>query len=251
MTEIDSPRGTQVIPPPWGYFATLGWCVLAYVVSSTLGFAALMVLSPGGAGNPGNLEELMKNAWFFSASTLAAAPFLIVILMAAARLAGWSPTDYLALHWPTRRQTAIALGALVIFLPLMDGISYLLGQPIVSQFQIDLYQSAEKSGTLLLLWLALVVAAPVGEEVAFRGFLFRGWTWAARDVMPAIVFIAAVFAILHIQYNWFGMLQVFAIGFVLTWFRWVGGSTLLTILMHAIVNAYSTLQTVVYLDWQP
>ena len=93
------------------------------------------------------------------------------------------------------------------------------------------------------------VAAPLGEEVAFRGFLFRGWVRSARDAMPAIAIIAGLFAILHFQYNWFGILQVFLIGLLLTWTRWRSGSTLLTMLMHVIANAYAMLQVIAYFRW--
>jgi membrane protease YdiL (CAAX protease family) len=248
---------TQANPPPethpqrtWGYFVTLGWAVIAYIVASTIGFSAMLVVSPERAAEVGNFEAMLKDGWFFSFSTLVTTPILVGILMVAARLAGWTATGYLALVWPKRRDTVIALVTLAVFLPVMDAVSYLLGQPVVTQFQIDIYVSAQKAGTLLLLWLALVVAAPIGEEVTFRGFLFRGWVRPATAAMPAIVVIAAFFAVLHIQYNWFGILQVFAIGFILTWFRWVSGSTLLTIFMHAIVNFYSTVQTVVVLNWQ-
>jgi membrane protease YdiL (CAAX protease family) len=247
MTPIDGPAQ----PPTWGYFSSFGWVAVAYIAASTIGFFAMAALWPERVSALSDLDALQKDAWAFSVSTLIATPLVVGILMAAARLLRWTATDYLALYGPGRRQVLIALVALAAFLPVMDSVTYLLGHPVVTPFQIELYQSAEKSGALLLLWLTLVVAAPVGEELAFRGFLFRGWVRPGRSAMPAIVIIAALFAVLHFQYNWFGILQVFAIGFVLTWFRWASGSTLLTIVMHAVINAYSTVQTVVYLGWQP
>ena len=38
----------------------------------------------------------------------------------------------------------------------------------------EAYISARIAGSLLLFFLAVVVVAPITEEIAFRGFLFRG-----------------------------------------------------------------------------
>jgi membrane protease YdiL (CAAX protease family) len=83
----------------------------------------------------------------------------------------------------------------------------------------------------------------------FRGFLFRGWVRTATSAVPGIVAVAAVFAIIHVQYNWFGILQVFILGLLFTWIRWRSGSMLLPMLMHAITNFYSMLQTVAVMRW--
>ena len=45
--------------------------------------------------------------------------------------------------------------------------------------------------------------------------------------MIGILIVTLLFTIIHIQYNWFGLLQVFMIGLLLTWTRWRSGSTLL------------------------
>ena len=69
----------------------------------------------------------------------------------------------------------------------LDGLAYLVGQPMIPPFEDELYKSAQSTGSLLLLWLVIVVAAPVGEEIMFRGFIFRGWAadaTAADDLHP-------------------------------------------------------------------
>src|SRR5262249_42665875 len=111
------------------------------------------------------------------------------------------------------------------------------------------YRSAKEQGGVLLLWLAFVVAAPGSEEIVFRGFLFRGWVRSQRTVWPAILAISALFAALHVQYDLFGIVQVFFVGVVLGFRRWWRGSTLLTILMHATINLGATLQSVIKVEW--
>ena len=114
---------------------------------------------------------------------------------------------------------------------------------------VDLYRGAQSAGSLPLLWLAIVVAAPIAEEIIFRGFIFRGWVRPTQRPMIGILVVSLLFAVIHIQYNWFGILQVFLIGLLLTWTRWRSGSALLTMVMHVIANFYAMLQVIIYIDW--
>ncbi len=54
---------------------------------------------------------------------------------------------------------------------------------------------------------------------------------------------AVMFAAVHVQYDFFVIVQVFVFGLLLGWFRWASGSTLLTMLMHALVNFEGMLET--------
>ena len=95
---------------------------------------------------------------------------------------------------------------------------------------------------------AMVVYAPVGEELMFRGFLYRGWARTPQAVLPAILAISTIWAGVHVQYDWFGMLQILIIGLILGWVRSRSGSTLLTMLLHGLVNAWATVETVVVVN---
>jgi membrane protease YdiL (CAAX protease family) len=86
--------------------------------------------------------------------------------------------------------------------------------------------------------------APAGEEIMFRGFLFRGLVTSERSGWPAIAIISILWAALHIQYDLFGGAQIFVVGLFLGWVRWRSGSILLTFLLHALFNLEGTLETV-------
>ena len=90
------------------------------------------------------------------------------------------------------------------------------------------------------MWSRAIIVAPAGEEIMFRGFLFRGWARSERSAWPAIVVISVLWAGLHVQYDWTGMLQIFVIGLFLGWVRWRSGSALLTFLLHALFNLEGT-----------
>jgi membrane protease YdiL (CAAX protease family) len=112
-------------------------------------------------------------------------------------------------------------------------------------FQIEVYRTAAASGLLPLFVLAAVVFGPSVEEMLFRGFLFRGWVRSKQSAAPAIVATALLWSLLHVQYDWFFILQVLAIGLVLGWLRWRSGSTALTLLLHALVNLAATVEAIV------
>jgi membrane protease YdiL (CAAX protease family) len=236
-------------PKPWGYFSTFSWAVLANVVGSAVAVVALYLCNPTRFPFDLAVGDSMKDATYVSATTLVANIVQVGLLILVIWLARWKAKDYLALNWPARQEVAIALVVFIALLPIMDGSAYLLGQPIIPSFIVDIYRNAQSTGTLPLLWLAIVVAAPVAEEIIFRGFIFRGWVRSARYAAPGIVIVAAVFAIIHIQYNWFGVLQVFLIGLTLTWVRWRSGSTLLPMVLHVIANFYAMMQAVVFIHW--
>ena len=94
-----------------------------------------------------------------------------------------------------------------------------------------------------------VVAAPIGEEFMFRGFLFRGWAGSPLGVTGTIVVTSAIWAAIHVQYDWFGIGQVFCLGLLFGWVRARSGSLLLTMMMHALCNIAATVETAVIIDW--
>jgi uncharacterized protein len=173
------------------------------------------------------------------------------VLVLVVRNARWPVADYLGLTMPSRGVTAVTVAWFLAFVLGFDVLTYLLNRDVVTPFQIDIYRSARESGSELLLWVTLVLVGPAGEEVMFRGFLLRGWAQSPRTVLPAIVATSALWSILHIQYDWFGILQIFIVGLLLGWVRWHTGSTALTFLLHALMNIWATIETVVQLDWSP
>jgi CAAX protease family protein len=245
MTEI-----SQETAPPravWGLWATLGWVVLALVSSQIIGSVVLILLRPDALA--AGMDALLKDGVVVALSNIPANVVQVIILALASRRPGWSFTEYLGLVWPASRDAAAALWILVMFLLGYDALTYVLGRDIVTPFQVDTYRSAQSAGMLPVFWFALVIAAPVAEEIMFRGFLFRGWVTSERMAIPAILIISALFAAIHIQYDWFGILQVFFIGLLLGIVRWRTGSTTLTILMHVLANLWATVETMIKVEW--
>jgi membrane protease YdiL (CAAX protease family) len=229
----------------WGYWATLGWAFLAFFASQFVALAALLLLRLSDIGS------LLSSPFDGATVTL----FIVIanpIMMAVIALAVWivrAPlTEYLALTWPSARYVGIGLIGLVALIAIGDALLYFGGYPLVTPFQVQSYTTAAAEGWAAALWLGAVIVAPAGEETVFRGFLFRGWARSDRAAWPAIVVISILWAALHVQYDWTGILQIFVVGLFLGWMRWRSGSTLLTFLLHALFNVEGTLETVVQLQ---
>jgi membrane protease YdiL (CAAX protease family) len=253
MTNGSEPLTAQspspTAPKIWGYFATFGWVLLAYLAATIVTMVVLYLWDPSTIPADLDFSALMKDARYISLSTIVTNVILVAFLIVVARMVPWTAKDYLAMTWPSRQEVSIALASLVILLPGLDALAYLVGQPIIPSFVVDVYQSAQSQGSMLLLWPAIVIAAPVAEEIIFRGFIFRGWVRPTQRPMLGILIVTLLFTIIHIQYNWFGLLQVFMIGLLLTWTRWRSGSTLLPMVMHVIANFYAMLQAYAYFRW--
>jgi membrane protease YdiL (CAAX protease family) len=243
----DISQETAAPRPVWGLWATLGWVILAFVLSSVAGLVVVLIWRPDAIMSGG--ADMLKDGPLISVTTIASAAVQVGMLAMAARLARWPAGDYLGLVRPAAGPALIAIAVLVVFLLGYDALTYLLGRDIVTPFQVDTYRTARDSGTLSLLWLTFVVVAPVAEEIMFRGFLFRGWVRSERSAIPVILVISLLFAAIHVQYDWFGMLQVFFIGLLLAIARWRSGSTLLTILMHMLANLWATVESMIKVEW--
>jgi membrane protease YdiL (CAAX protease family) len=230
-------------PPPWGVQATVAWLLLAFLISVLV---ATAVYAAWQTSNPVPQPETY-NGVLIALGALASVPVQVAVLAVAAQVRRWKPLDYLALNMPKRGEIILAVICIVILDLVSDGILYVAGRDLVPPFQVEAYQSAKDAGWLVAMTVAIVLVAPIGEEVAFRGFLYRGLARPGWEI-PAIGIIALAWALLHIQYDWLGMLQVFIIGLVLGWFRWASGSTSLTILMHVLVNAEAMLETVIKVE---
>jgi membrane protease YdiL (CAAX protease family) len=231
---------------PWGLTMTTVWIVGAVIGMMIATVIGILIWFPDAQMDS---PEFAKDARAFGLLSLVAAAAVVAVLMLAARLRGWSVTDYLGLTWPGGREVMIAFGVTTAFVVGFDVFTYLIGKDVVTPFQIELYKSAAASNSLLFMWAALILAAPIGEEITFRGFLYRGWAHTPRMVWPAIIIISALWAVIHTQYDWFGVFQIFLLGLVLGWVRWRSGSTLLTIALHAVINAWATVQTIIRLNY--
>lgn len=231
---------------PWGRFATFALAAIALLVGQ---FAALIALTYWYGLGIGHLPNFSGDGAAIAIIIAVSTPVEVALLFLFARRAATSAVEYLGLIWPRSSEVIFGVAAMVGLMIIGDALSWLLGRAFVTPFQINIYKTASAGGWLVWLWLAIVIATPIGEEIIFRGFLFRGWLKSPRDVWPVIFTTAFLWAIIHLQYDWYVIGQIFVFGLYLGWIRWATGSTILTILLHALINTEGMIETLAYLKW--
>jgi membrane protease YdiL (CAAX protease family) len=231
---------------PMGRGTTFVLAVFALLAGQ---LAALLALTWWYGQSIGRLPNFSGDGAAVTLIIVVSTPVEVVLLALFAGRASASAADYLGLIWPRRGEVVLGFAAMVALIIVGNVLSWLLGRSLVTPFQIDIYTTASASGWLLWLWFAIVVLTPIGEEILFRGFLFRGWLQSPRDAWSVIVVTSLLWALIHVQYDWYVISQIFVFGLLLGWMRWATGSTILTLLLHALINTEGMLETFVDLKW--
>ncbi|HEV2956085.1 MAG TPA: CPBP family intramembrane glutamic endopeptidase [Xanthobacteraceae bacterium] len=207
------------------------------------------------ARNPGvpiDVDKVAHDGYVVSIAAIVSMAVQCGVIVLAIRRARHPVDEYLGLvRRPHPREIVFCLASVAVLLVASDLLSWTIGQDLVPPFMVKVYEATRDAGApaVLLLLIAAVVAAPIGEEIMFRGFLFRGWAASPLGVAGTIVVTSAIWAGIHVQYDWYGVVQVFCLGLLFGWVRARSGSTLLTIMMHALCNIAATVETAVIVDW--
>ena len=237
-------------------WSTVGWAVLAFCAWLAAEALVLVVfLARWFARNPGvpiDVDKVAHDGYVVSIAAIASMAVQCAVVVLAIRRARQPVAEYLGLvRRPHPREIVFCLATVVALLVASDLLSWSIGHDLVPPFMVKVYDAARDAGVpaLLLLLVAVALAAPIGEEIMFRGFLFRGWAASPLGVTGTIVVTSAIWAAIHVQYDWYGVVQVFILGLVFGWVRARSGSILLTMMMHAVCNVAATVETAVIVDW--
>jgi membrane protease YdiL (CAAX protease family) len=232
-------------PPPWRwkFWGTIFWSIAlmaTFIVVATMWLFALATwIYPDpdiAADSFGALLQSHQGPALAGFAVAAACAFGVMAF--AIRLTGIGMRAYLGLIPPRARDLGAGLaGFVAIYLAFWLG-SYLYGHPPL-RYVANLYREARADGSLPLLLFGVVVAAPFGEELLIRGFLYGGWAASRLGPAGAIVLTSLVWTFLHTQYDWLILTELFCIGLLLGWIRRRGGSTTATMILHAVQNAWS------------
>ena len=238
-------------PRPWGLWTTLGWSLLGLLLELIVTLVLILIAGVL-AGLTGSaamssaefLMDLTMSGLFLSVSSVVMLPVGFAYLILITYLRGWRPVEYLALKRSTARQTVFWLAVTVAYMVTSDTVTILLGRDIVPPFMVDVCKTAV---FLPLLVLAVVLVAPLFEEVVFRGFMYRGIAASRLGPAGAILIATILWSLLHVQYDSYGMAHVLVGGVLLGLARYSTGSVVPPILMHMLNNAGGTAQALVEL----
>jgi uncharacterized protein len=238
----------DVAGPPvgrWPFLQTLGWSVVIIILSTLIqgvmfvAFAAADVFGRHHAPSlsPGYILQILtyeagRGAVIFStvivSDLLCVAAILLIVVLKRQTL-----QDYLSVY---RVRPVIlfkwigVVGGFAILTNLAAGFLHL---DFGGEGMARLYVATQP---VWLFWAAAVIAAPVFEEVMFRGFLFRGFQASFLGTSGAIGLTAVLWAALHIQYNLYGIVFIAVTGILFGLARARTGSLIVPLILHALLN---------------
>ncbi len=157
-----------------------------------------------------------------------------------------SVKNYIGFREPLKREWVKWLLILAAFLFLSDAVSLLLHQPIAPAFMVDAYKTASFLPALLF---AIIIVSPIFEEIFFRGFLFQGIRYSRLGPIGAIGMTSFFWAIIHLQYDAYGITTVFALGLLFGIARLKTDSIHLLMVMHSLTGLVATIETVLYVHF--
>ncbi len=244
QSAADTTQASDSMTRPWGLLPTLGLgaaVAVAFVTAQAMvAFVWAIALAFLHRGKlPHGWESsglLLATATCFSAPVA----FGFTWLFAHLRKAG-TAGRYLGFRRVSLASTVVWTLALLALVAASDFLTVHLGKPVVPEFMQHAYTTA---GFAPLLWLALLVAAPLAEETLFRGFLFVGILHSKLGPPGAVFITASIWALIHVQYDAYGVLTVFLAGLLLGFARLQTGSLYLTMFLHFLMNLIATIETI-------
>lgn len=158
------------------------------------------------------------------------------------RAKGGKITEFLAIKGFSWRDFLLTGILLLLLNALINGLGQWLGREPMA-FMDTLVATAEPFWVLVV---AMVVIAPIYEELMFRGFMWTGLASSRLGVWGASVITSGVFAMIHAQYGLVEWVEIFALAMLFSLARFRSGSLLLPIVLHIINNGLAMWQYLGY-----
>jgi membrane protease YdiL (CAAX protease family) len=225
----------------WGPWATagLGLAVIAVLfliqVLVVVVYSIITVSSHPGPTPPAEFLNILLahlGLLIALATCISAVICLGLIILFIRVRKGASIAEYLGLKRISGKKILIILAIMLGFMVAAEALGVWLGKPPHQEY-LDMYNTSVWPA---FLGIAIVIFAPAFEETLFRGFLFEGFRQSRIGPIGAIGLTALGWALLHIQYGFYDMGTMFALGIVLGIVRFKTDSLWSPLIMHAFNN---------------
>ena len=238
--------------PRWGLVGTLVWgtfIAVSFIVIQITAMGMYIGFNFGEVG-PSEFEQLMldiqKNGTVISLCTFSTTIICSVMVLLAIKLKkGSNIKDYIGSKSVEVKTAFNWFLGIIVFIIFADTLTVLLGRPIVPEFMTSVYTSIDN---VWILWLAIIVAAPIFEELFFRGFIFSGLSSSVMGPIGSILFTSLLWAFIHLQYDFYEISIIFFMGLILGTARWKTNSVLLPIGLHSFINFVAMIETMIYIS---
>ena len=249
MPNKSTAENNKVVIHPQPLFTCLGTLLLIigmvvfFFISQLIGIyiAGKLVLPTAKSATVGDIFFFGSNdGTVVSISIMIGCVLLVAISALVIRVRGGNLKQYLALRPFSLAVGMGMIGLLLIFMIGSQALTYMLDKSPLA-FVDPLYQSVS---SVWLLIFAMVIVAPIYEELIFRGIL---WSAIAeqfisppdteyRGAIIASLVTSLIFAVIHLQYGIYEISTIVVLALLFCYARIKSGSLILPILLHIINN---------------
>jgi len=248
-----SPSSDEIKARPWGFWATLGFSAIIFAFFSALQILVMVTfVSLAEVRHPEldlkvYADSLTSNGFCVAIMVIVTGVICTPLTLLFANLRkNISVKNYIGFREPLKREWVKWLLILAGFLFLSDAVSLLLHQPIAPPFMVDAYKTASSLPALLF---AIIIVSPIFEEIFIRGFLFQGIRYSRLGPMGAIGMTSFFWAIIHLQYDAYGIATIFALGLLFGIARLKTDSIHLLMVMHSLTSLVATMEAALYVHF--
>lgn len=249
MPNKSAAENNKVVIHPQPLFTRLGTLLLiigmvvVFFISQLIGIyiAGKLVLPTAKSATVGDIFFFGSNdGTVVSISIMIGCVLLVAISALVIRVRGGNLKQYLVLRPFSLAVGMGMIGLLLIFMIGSQALTYVLDKSPLA-FVDPLYQSVS---SVWLLIFAMVIVAPIYEELIFRGIL---WSAIAeqftsppdteyRGAIVASLVTSLIFAVIHLQYGIYEISTIVVLALLFCYARIKSGSLILPILLHIINN---------------
>ncbi|WP_434353709.1 CPBP family intramembrane glutamic endopeptidase [Psychrobacter sp. HD31] len=237
--------GTSPLFGKVGTFFLIVFVLLFFVVTqvATLVMAAFLLMPAQMATDiDATMAQVVNNGTAISVSSCLTFVVMYFLIATIVKLRKKAINQYLPV---VSFDLNIAIKAFALWVLFVVGNEFITDltnrNPMV--FMDEIYATADP---LWLLVLSLVIIVPIYEELIFRGVLWKAtaeqFVNQKKGAIFASVLMALIFALVHVQYDFFEMASIFILALILGYARYRSGSVLLPILMHVFNNGLALWQ---------
>jgi uncharacterized protein len=245
-----------VLPKPrspfWTAGPTVGFGIVIFIANTIMqimvavGFAVAKIVSNPGLDLMDFTASLASNGLLLSIATIASAVVGICFIVLFVTLRKGAPVlDYLGLRKIPKKSILLFIAICIGLICLSGLINIFFEQQADSGFTIDAYRTSVWPAVF---WIAAVIFAPAFEEALFRGFLFVGLKQSWLGPVGTIILTALAWALLHIQYDVYGMTTILVLGLVLGIVRLKTNSLWGPLIIHSAWNLIAMIGADLYVS---
>lgn len=224
------------IRPSWSVGIGVALAVAIFAATIGLSILALLAIMPGGFATEPAAGDAKFGGYADAVALLVYQLATVVLVWFAAGRTNADRYRMLAL----RPQPPAAFApAMVIVFAAAAAMTALIWTVASEAMLADLQpfiEALQQPGWWLLA-VAIVIGAPLSEELLFRGFLLPVLAQSPLGFVGGAVLSNVAWTALHIGYSPFGLIEIFVIGLIFSWLVWRTGSLWTSILLHGLYNA--------------